>query len=311
MHQNPLLIILGPTAAGKTKLAVSLANEFNGEVLSADSRQIFRDMDIGTGKDLQEYQIGNRQIPYHLINIKQAGEKYNVNLFKEDFYQAFENISKRNKLPILCGGTGMYIHSVLQNHELTAIPKNDELRFKYQDYDKNELQNVLNSYPLALRNQADTSSSKRLVRAIEIAEYLNFNNFNKIERPIIHPLVIGLQSDITTRKNNILNRLEFRLKNGLIEEVENLKLNGVSNEILIFYGLEYKFVASYLAGEIDFETLKERLGIAICQFAKRQMTFFRKMEKDGVQINWLNATQSLDELKLEAIDLINSKFQLK
>ena len=311
MPQNPLLIILGATAAGKTKLAVSIADKFNGEVLSADSRQIFRDMDIGTGKDLQEYKIDNRQIPYHLINIKQAGEKYNVNLFKEDFYQSFEDVTKRNKLPILCGGTGMYIHSILQNHELTAIPKNDELRFKYQDYDKNELQNILNSYPLELRNQADISSSKRLVRAIEIAEYLKFNDFSKVERPTINPLVIGLQSDVTTRRNNILNRLDFRLKNGLIEEVENLKLSGVSNEILIFYGLEYKFVVSYLAGEIDFETLKERLGIAICQFAKRQMTFFRKMEKDGVQIHWLDTHQGFENIKLSAIELINSKFQLK
>lgn len=311
MPQNPLFIILGPTAAGKTKLAVSIADEFSGEVLSADSRQIFRDMDIGTGKDLKEYQIGNRQIPYHLINIKQAGEKYNVNLFKEDFYQAFEDVTKRNKLPILCGGTGMYIHSILQNYELTAIPKNEELRFKYQDYDRNELQEVLNSYPVELRNQADTSSSKRLVRAIEIAEYLKFNNVVKVERPNVNPLVIGLQSDITTRRNKILDRLDFRLKNGLIEEVENLKLSGVSDEILTFYGLEYKFVVSYLAGEINFEALKERLGIAICQFAKRQMTFFRKMEKDGVQIHWLDTHQGFENIKLSSIDLINSKFQLK
>ena len=311
MLPNPLVIILGATASGKTKLAVSIADEYNGEILSADSRQIFKDMDIGTGKDLHEYQIQNRQIPYHLINIKEAGEKYNVNLFKEDFFYSFEDISLRNKLPILCGGTGMYIHSILQNHELTAIPKNDELRAKYQIYSKIDLQEVLNSYPEKLRNQADTSSSKRLIRAIEIAEYLKFNDIILVKRPNINPLVIGLQDDITTRRNKILDRLNFRLKNGLIEEVQNLKIRGVSEDILTFYGLEYKFVVSYLAGEIKYDTLKERLGIAICQFAKRQMTFFRKMEKDGVEINWLNANQGFEELKLKAVNLINAKFQLK
>lgn len=309
MPQNPLLIILGATASGKTKLAVSIADELHGEVLSADSRQIFKDMDIGTGKDLQEYQIGNHQIPYHLINIKEAGEKYNVNLFKDDFYNAFEDVTLRNKLPILCGGTGMYIHSILQNHELTAIPKNIDLRSKYQDYSKLELQTALNSYPEKLRNQADISSSKRLIRAIEIAEYLKFNNIVKVERPNINPLVIGLQSDIITRRKRILDRLNFRLKNGLIEEVEKLKTNGISDEMLTFYGLEYKFVVSYLVGEIDYEALKERLGIAICQFAKRQMTFFRKMEKDGVRINWLNADQNFVDLKSDALRLINTRFQ--
>ncbi|TKC10039.1 tRNA (adenosine(37)-N6)-dimethylallyltransferase MiaA [Pedobacter polaris] len=308
MFPNPLLIILGPTASGKTKLAVSLADEFNGEIISADSRQIFKGMDIGTGKDLAEYHINGKQIPYHLINIRSAGDKYNVNLFKEDFYHSFQDINQRNRLPILCGGTGMYIHSVLQNYELTAVPRDESLRAKYEGFSREQLQDTLNSYPKKLREQADSSSSKRLIRAIEIAEYLQYNDVKKKERPIINPIVIGLQSDLTTRRDRILARLDLRLKNGLIEEVESLLANGVSLEILTFYGLEYKFVASYLVGDIDFVSLKERLGIAICQFAKRQMTFFRKMEKDGVQINWLNADDQFSMLKSKAIQLINSKF---
>jgi tRNA dimethylallyltransferase len=311
MSENPLLIILGPTASGKTKLAVALADELNGEIISADSRQVFKDMDVGTGKDLNEYQLNGRVIPYHLINIKEAGEKYHVNAFKEDFYTAFSEISGRNKLPILCGGTGMYIHSVLQNHEFTAIPVNDTLRKGIQTFSKEQLQDKLNAYPEKLRLHADYSSSKRLIRAIEIADYLTHNELIKIARPTINPVIIGLQSEVETRRNRIIARLDERLKTGLIEEVESLLARGISKEILTFYGLEYKFVASYLANEMDFSTLKERLGIAICQFAKRQMTFFRKMEKDGVQIKWLNADDNPTKLKEIAIDYLQHKFDLK
>ena len=306
---NPLIVLLGPTAAGKTKLAVALAAHFNGEVISADSRQVFKGMDIGTGKDLDEYQLDGKNIPYHLIDIKAAGEKYQVNAFKEDFYKAYETVRTRHKLPILCGGTGMYIHSILQNHELTAIPVNEDLRSALQDLTKAQLLTQLTAYPAELRQQADHSSAKRLVRAIEIAAYLAHNNLEKIERPEIEPLVIGLSSEVETRRKKILERLNFRLKNGLIAEVEDLIANGISTEMLTFYGLEYKFIASYLANEFDFMTLQERLGIAICQFAKRQMTFFRKMEKDGVTINWLKADDP--NLKEEAIRLIARKFDLK
>jgi len=310
MSEN-LLIILGPTASGKTKLAVALADELNGEIISADSRQIFKDMDIGTGKDLNEYQLRGKFIPYHLINIKEAGEKYHVNAFKEDFYTAFSGIANRNKLPILCGGTGMYIHSILQNHALTSIPVNDVLRAEIQDFTKEDLQNKLRSYPEKLRLQADYSSSKRLIRAIEIADYLIYNELPEISRPAINHILIGLQSEVETRRERIITRLNERLKSGLIEEVESLITKGITKEMLVFYGLEYKFIASYLADEIDFSTLKERLGIAICQFAKRQMTFFRKMEKDGVKINWLNADENLVQLKKIAIDHLQHKFDVK
>ena len=309
MTSENLLIILGATASGKTKLAVSIADVLSAEIISADSRQVFKGMDIGTGKDLAEYTINERQIPYHLIDVIEAGEKYNVNAFKEDFYTALKLITQNNKLPILCGGTGMYIHALLQNHELTAIPKNEILREKYINFDKKELSNILNQYPNALTAQTDVSSSKRLIRGIEIAEYLTNHSLNPIARQKFNPLIIGLQSDVQLRRERILKRLNHRLQNGLIEEVETLLAKGIDHEMLIFYGLEYKFVVSYLRNEFDLATLKERLGIAICQFAKRQMTFFRKMEKDGVKINWLNADQDFEALKNSSLKLIDAHFK--
>lgn len=309
MPKSDLLIILGPTASGKTKLAVSLANELGAEIISADSRQIFKGMDIGTGKDLVEYHINGNQIPFHLIDIKDAGEKYNVNLFKEDFYKSLQSIREHHSLPILCGGTGMYIHSVLQNHELTAIPINEDLRAELILKSKDFLINQLNSYPENLRENVDYSSSKRLIRAIEIAAYLKNNDLVKLDRPQINPFVIGLESEVEIRRKKILDRLDIRLTTGLIEEVENLIAAGISIDMLNFYGLEYKFIAAYLTNQIDLQTLKERLGTAICQFAKRQMTFFRKMEKDGVKINWLNANDEF--LNDKALQLIKYNFQLK
>jgi tRNA dimethylallyltransferase len=302
-----LLVILGPTASGKTKLAAAVANELKGEIISADSRQIFKDMDIGTGKDLNEYQLDEQQIPFHLINIKEPGEKYHVNAFKEDFYIAFDDIHSRSKFAILCGGTGMYIHSILQNHELTAVPINEDLRLTIQTFTKEQLTEKLHLYPEKVRANTDYSSHKRLIRAIEVAEYLSNHHLVVADRPQINPLIIGLASDIETRRKRILDRLNFRLKNGLIEEVQGLLANGVTKEMLVFYGLEYKFVTSYLTNEIDYSTLKERLGIAICQFAKRQMTFFRKMEKDGVKINWLNTDD--DRLKENVIQLVEANFK--
>ncbi|RZK56197.1 MAG: tRNA (adenosine(37)-N6)-dimethylallyltransferase MiaA [Pedobacter sp.] len=303
---NPLLVILGPTASGKTKLAVGLADKFNGEIISADSRQIFRDMDIGTGKDLNEYQVNGKSIPYHLINIKEAGEKYHVDSFKNDFYKAFVDILERNVNPILCGGTGMYIHSLIQNQEFTAVPKNEDLRQELQQLDKGTLLERLDKYPKELTKNVDYSSFKRLVRAIEIAEFLSHNQLETIERPVINPFIIGLHSDVESRRKRILERLELRLNSGLIEEVEHLLSKGISKEMLIFYGLEYKFITSYLSNELDFDTLKERLGTAICQFAKRQMTFFRKMEKDGVKINWFDVNDA--DLQEQVIKLLGSKF---
>jgi tRNA dimethylallyltransferase len=307
MTALPLLVILGPTASGKTKLAVALASELHGEIISADSRQVFSDMDIGTGKDLMDYFIEGKNIPYHLINIKAAGETYNVNAFKDDFYIAFNQITGKKKLPILCGGTGMYIHSLLQQHELTAIPPNEQLRLSLKTLSKDQLIDRLILYPAKLRENVDYSSTKRIIRAIEIAEYLTEKPLEKKILPKMKPFVVGLKHSLETRRSRILQRLELRLKNGLVEEVEMLIKKGVSIEMLTFYGLEYKFVAAHLSGEIDFTELKERLGIAICQFAKRQMTFFRKMEKDGIEIHWLNAEMDIAALKETVINWLANK----
>lgn len=309
MTTNPLLIILGATASGKTKLAIELAKTLKTEIISADSRQVFKGMDIGTGKDLIEFK--EAEIPFHLIDIRAAGQNYNVNSFKEDFYAAFISITNKKKLPILCGGTGMYIHSLLQNHELTAVPINEKLRLYLQGLAKEQLIAKIKTYPESLTKHVDFSSSKRLIRAIEVADYLQYHTLEKVEQPELNPLVIGLVDELETRRAKISNRLTLRLKEGLIEEVEKLIAEGVSTEMLTFYGLEYKFVASYLMKEMDYSTLTERLTTAICQFAKRQMTFFRKMEKDGVKINWLAADKELFSLKEEALQLIKRQFELK
>ncbi|AOM80309.1 tRNA (adenosine(37)-N6)-dimethylallyltransferase MiaA [Pedobacter steynii] len=296
MEQHPLLVILGPTASGKTKLAVRLAEALHGELISADSRQVFRGMDIGTGKDLKEYKINGKQIPYHLINIRAAGEKYNVNEFKEDFYQVFEALTVKKILPVLCGGTGMYVHSIFQDHEYTAIPVNEPLREELRLKDIADLRELLKGYPAVLTQHADLSSFKRLIRAIEIAEYLSHHELVSVKRPLIKPFVVGLTSDVSLRRKRILQRMELRLEEGMIGEVETLLESGVDPEVLTFYGLEYKFVVAYLSGTLSYTELKVQLGTAICQFAKRQMTFFRKMEKDGVVIHWFDTDQDSDQL---------------
>ncbi|MCJ0743192.1 tRNA (adenosine(37)-N6)-dimethylallyltransferase MiaA [Pedobacter montanisoli] len=303
-----LLIILGPTASGKTALAAQIAWQLKGEIISADSRQIYRGMDVGTGKDINEYEINGVKIPYHLIDIIDAGQTYNVNLFKEDFYKALHQITDKHKLPILCGGTGMYIHSLLQNHDYTAIPVNYQLREQLISLNKEELQKYLKTYPEELYKHADFSSEKRLLRAIEIADYLKYHKVDFIKRPELNCLVVGLYSEVEARRKRILDRLEHRLHHGLIEEVQNLINVGVSKEMLVFYGLEYKFVVAYLDGALSFEQLRERLGTAICQFAKRQMTFFRKMEKDGVKINWINTNSS--NIKEQVAELVRNHFNI-
>lgn len=309
-QEYPLLVVLGPTASGKTKLAVRLAEALKGELISADSRQVFKDMDIGTGKDLKEYERNGQQIPYHLINIREAGGKYNVNEFKEDFYRVFEDLNSREVLPILCGGTGMYMHSVFQDHEYTAIPVNEPLRVELRLKDIEGLRTILKSYPLELTQHADLSSFKRLIRAIEIAEYLSHHELTAVKRPLIKQFVIGLTSDVSLRRKKILSRMEARLEEGMIEEVKGLIEKGVDPEVLTFYGLEYKFIVAYLSGTLDYDELKLQLGIAICQFAKRQMTFFRKMEKDGVVIHWFDTDQDSDQLFKQVMEAYRLTFDL-
>lgn len=306
MDQHNLIIILGATASGKTKLAVSVADALNGEIISADSRQIFKRMDIGTGKDLQEYHINGKTIPHHLIDILEPGERYHVDAFKNDFYKAFESITGKSKIPILCGGTGMYIHSLLQNQTFTAIPINQELRDQLNLLSKEALISKLQNDKSQNIDHVDLSSKKRLIRALEISHYLQYNQLEVVDRPVLKPIIFGLKNEVEITRAKILTRLNERFEAGLVEEVVQLLKEGISKEMLVFYGLEYKFIVNYLDGLFTFDELKLKLGIAICQYAKRQNTFFRKMEKDNVEVIWLDASvpaNLLQQLVIEKVSL--------
>jgi tRNA dimethylallyltransferase len=293
----PLIVILGPTASGKTRLAVQLANRINGEIISADSRQVYRGMDIGTGKDLEEYIIDNQTIPYHLIDILDAGEQYHIHLFQQDFQQVFGGISSRNKPVILCGGSGMYLEAVLKGFEFTSIPIDEKFREELLQNSTEELLNIFHKNTSEYTQKADISTKKRLVRAIEIAQFLSQNADFTIHKPNIpNSIIFGLNPDIEIRRERINKRLHERLQNGMIEEVKALIDSGINPDKLIFYGLEYKFITQYLTGKLDYKTMVERLNIAINQFAKRQMTYFRKMERDGLKINWLDSKNPLENL---------------
>ena len=305
---NPLLVILGPTASGKTRLAVSISAALGAEIISADSRQVFRGMNIGTGKDLSEYNHQGINVPYHLIDIKNAGERYHVDEFKNDFYDVFQTIISAGKLPVLCGGTGMYIHSVLQNHAYTSIPIDVELRNRLYSKTSQELNAILNTFPDKSTKHADRSTDKRLVRAIEVATFLSLNELEIVQRPEIMPYVIGLFDDVSIRREKINERLERRLYEGMIEEVVALLNSGVSAEMLSFYGLEYKIVVSYLKHQISYPDMKIQLYNGICQYAKRQMTFFRKMEKDGVNIHWYQADIDPEKLFGKVLEDIKAEF---
>lgn len=302
---NTLIVILGPTASGKTRLATHLTYELDGEVISADSRQVYRQMNIGTGKDIDEYVVNGCPIPYHLIDIIEAGEAYNVHRFQQDFQQVYTEIKSRNRTPILCGGSGLYIESVLKEHRFTAVPVNESLREILANSTEEELLKKFSDTPSLYTSLADTSTRKRLIRAIEISTFLNKNPFSVPRSPrSVSPSfqIFGLALPVEIRRARITQRLHQRLQNGMVEEVEGLLSQGIAPEKLIYYGLEYKFITEYLVGALDYGTMVERLNVAIHQFAKRQMTFFRKMERDGLTIHWLDALLSTEEL-IEKIKL--------
>lgn len=294
-----LITILGPTASGKTDLAAHLAYELNAEIISADSRQIYREMDLGTGKDLEDYVVQGKQIPYHLIDICDAGFKYNLFMYQRDFLKAYQDIQARGVLPILCGGTGLYIESVLKGYRMIPVPENQELRASLEGKSLAELTEILQTYK-TLHNSTDVDTPKRAIRAIEIGEYYRQHPVTEREFPEIHPLIIGVDIERNLRREKITRRLHQRLENGMLDEIKRLLDSGIAPEDLIYYGLEYKFLTQHVMGEITYEEMFSQLEIAIHQFAKRQMTWFRGMERRGFTIHWINATAPMDE-KVETI----------
>ena len=275
-----MISILGATAGGKTAIAVQLAHQLNGEVISADSRQVYRNMDIGTGKDIKEYFVNNELIPYHLIDIVDAGYKYNVYEYQNDFLKIFEDIKSRGKYPVLCGGTGMYIEAVLKGYKLIHVPVDNELRSELESKTDKELIEILKTHK-ELHNRTDTDNRKRLLRAVEIALYYEKHPEFDAMFPKINSVIFQIIFDRNQRRERISQRLKQRMEGGMIDEVKELIDNGVDIETLKYYGLEYKFITEYLLDELSYQEMYKKLETAIHQFSKRQMTWFRKMEKDG------------------------------
>ena len=294
-----MITILGPTASGKTPVAARLAAEIGGEIISADSRQVYRRMDIGTGKDLEDYTVDGRQIPYHLIDIREPGTKYNLFEYQQDFFDAYNNIIGKGAVPILCGGTGLYIEAVLKGYKLSPVPQNQALRDSLEGKSLAELTEMLTELKAKngsnMHNTTDVDSCQRAIRAIEIETYNLEHPMPKRELPPVESVIIGIDIDRELRREKITRRLKTRLENGMVEEVRALLDEGIPADALIYYGLEYKFVTEYLTGSLSYEEMFQRLEIAIHQFAKRQMTWFRGMERRGFKIHWINATLPMDE----------------
>jgi len=301
-----LLVVLGPTASGKTRLAARVASLSGGEIISADSRQVYRGMDIGTGKDYSDYWVDGKQVPCHLIDIAEAGYHYNLFEYQRDFLRVFQDISERGVFPLLCGGSGLYLEAVLQGYRLTSVPPDPVLRGELEQLSQKELTARLAGLR-PLHNRTDSETRKRTIRAIEIALYADAHPFEPDDYPKLTPLVTGLLPDREIRRERIARRLDERLKAGLIEEVEALLHRGIPAEGLEYYGLEYKFVTRYLTGHDSFDTMKAQLTIAICQFAKRQMTWFRRMERRGFTIHWLDACLPMEDKVEKIINLLHTK----
>ena len=294
-----LITILGPTACGKTMLAVALADRLRTAVISADSRQVYRSMDLGTGKDLDEYVVDGRRVPYHLIDIVDAGYKYNVFEYQRDFLAVYERLRAARQIPVLCGGTGMYLESVLRGYRLVEVPENRALRASLEGKSLDELTEMLRGYK-QLHNTTDVDTCKRAIRAIEIEEYYRTNDADVRPFPKIKSLTVGLDVSRELRRERISRRLRERLDQGMIDEVRGILASGVSPDDLIYYGLEYKFLTMYVIGQLTYDEMVNRLEIAIHQFAKRQMTYFRGMERRGVHIRWIDSELPTEE-KVECI----------
>lgn len=298
-----LITILGPTASGKTDLAAHLAYELgDAEIISADSRQFYRGMDLGTGKDLEDYVVKGQQISYHLIDIAEAGEKLNVFQFQQLFWNAYHDIRQRGKRVILCGGTGLYIESVLKSYKMVPVPENPELRERLEKFSLPELTEILQGYK-TLHNTTDVDTIKRAVRAIEIQEFYRVNHIEEREFPQLHSLTVGVDINRELRREKISNRLYKRLEQGMVDEIRAL-LQKVSAEDLLYYGLEYKYLTLYCTGELSYEEMVRQLEIAIHQFAKRQMTWFRGMERRGTEIHWIHAEDAMEQKVAQILALL-------
>lgn len=308
------IVLLGPTASGKTSLAVRLAYNFNLEIISADSRQVYKGLDLGSGKDLDEYNYSGKNIPYHLIDVTDLNSEYNVFDFTKDFYRAFKNITGRNIIPLIAGGTGMYLDAVIRKYELVEVPENPEFHQNLLSKPLEELSKLLLSLKPDLHNKTDLEDKARVIKAIEIASYMQSDEYLKnkeelLKLPDIQPLILGTSLERPLLRENIKKRLDERFAQGMIEEVENLHKQGFSYERMERLGLEYRFISEYLEGKITSkEELSEKLYTAICQFAKRQETWFRGMERKGVKINWLTKENSQDLKFKEAEKIIKATF---
>ncbi len=302
-----MITILGPTASGKTELAARLAKRIGGEIISADSRQVYRGMDIGTGKDIADYTVDGYKVPYHLIDICEPGEKYNLFRYQEDFRRAYDDIQARGKVPVLCGGTGLYIESVLKGYNLSEVPQNPELRKSLEGKSLEELTDILtelkNRTGSVMHNTTDVDSCQRAIRAIEIETYnLETPTGRRYAEPI-DSLVVGVSVSRDVRRERITKRLRQRLDNGMVDEIKGLLDSGVIADDLIYYGLEYKYITLYVIGKLSYDEMFRQLEIAIHQFAKRQMTWFRGMERRGTKISWIDASLPMEERINEIIRL--------
>lgn len=300
-----LITILGPTAVGKTKLAVNLAAKLNGEVISADSRQVYHGMDIGTGKDLDDFKLGNQLVKHHLIDIKSAGEKYDVFHFQRDFYKVYNDINQRSRQAILCGGTGLYIQAALDTKSMVFVPENKALREILETENQDKLNERLKELNDKLHNKTDLTDRKRTIRAIEIAEYERSHPETAQVSPVKEYVILGLRMERERLRSRIEDRMEARFEEGMIEEVQSLLDSGVSEDILNYYGLEYRYILLYLRKEITLETMKKKLLQSIRQFAKKQMTWYRRMEKMGENIHWLEAEDGLEYNLQKALKLVH------
>ncbi len=299
-----LITVIGPTASGKTAFAAHLADRIHGEIISADSRQVYRRMNLGTGKDYEDYRVGTHIVPFHLIDIAEPGYKYSVFEYRRDFLNAWHSIRERGKMPVMCGGSAMYINAVTRQYRLDEVPENQILREKLVDKSLDELSQMLSKMKL-LHNKTDIDTREHAIRAIEIETFYNENQPGQ-SIPELNNLLIGIIYDRETERTRITQRLQQRLDQGLAEEVKELLESGIPPESLIYYGLEYKFLTQYLLGHIDYDTMKGQLNTAIHQFSKRQRTWFRKMEREGSMIHWIDGHLPMEEKINRALEWVQA-----